>query len=324
MATKSGEAGSEDAGGGVPAAITIVIPAYGVTTMLADALDSVLAQDRGDWRAIVVDDGDARVAPYVEPYLADPRIRFLRTDNGGLPTARNRAIAVSDTPYVALLDGDDMLEPDFVSSMIAAIEASPRIGFATGDATFFGADRVGERFSSYCAQALPATLERVIRREFNIFGLTAMRREAIEGIGGFDTGLKSSEDLDAWIRLLAAGWELAYVPRPLARYRRREGQMSGNTPVMLRTAHAVMDKARRELAGRPEAAAAGEMCARIERDMAVEDAFARIAAGDSRAGVAELVRLGVDNRSPRWRRAMRLMRIAPFLAPLLLKIRERV
>lgn len=324
MTTQSGEVRAGQQRDAEMAAMTIVIPAYGVTAMLADALDSVLAQDRSDWRAIVVDDGDARVAPYVAPYLADPRISFLQTDNGGLPTARNRAIAASSTPYVALLDGDDILEPDFVSSMIAAIEASPKIGFATGDATFFGADRVGERFSSYCAQALPATLDRVIRREFNIFGLTAMRREAIEGIGGFDTSLKSSEDLDAWIRLLAAGWELAYVPRPLARYRRREGQMSGNVPVMLRTAHAVMDKARRDLVGRPEEAAAEAMCAVIERDMAVEDAFARIAAGDSRAGVAELVRLGVGERSPRWGWALRLMRIAPFLAPLLLKIRERV
>lgn len=324
MTTQSGEVRNGQALDAGTAAMTIVIPAYGVTTMLADALDSVLAQDRDDWRAIVVDDGDSRVAPYVAPYLADPRIRFLQTDNGGLPTARNRAVAASGTPYVALLDGDDMLEPDFVSAMIEAIEASPKIGFATGDATFFGADRVGERFSSWCPQVLPATLERVIRREFNIFGLTAMRREAIEGIGGFDASLKSSEDLDAWIRLLAAGWELAYVPRPLARYRRREGQMSGNTPVMLRTAHAVMDKARRELAGRPEAVAADAMCAAIERDMAVEEAFRRIAAGDSRAGIAELVRLGVGARSPRWRRALRLMRIAPFLAPLLLKIRERV
>ena len=324
MTTQSGEVRGGPASDAEAAAMTIVIPAYGVTNMLADALDSVLAQDRPDWRAIVVDDGDARVAPYVEPYLADPRISFLQTDNGGLPTARNRAIAASSTPYVALLDGDDMLEPDFVSAMIAAIEASPNIGFATGDATFFGADRAGERFSSYCAQALPATLERVIRREFNIFGLTAMRREAIEDIGGFDASLKSSEDLDAWIRLLAAGWELAYVPRPLARYRRRAGQMSGNVPVMLRTAHAVMDKARRDLAGRPEAAAAEAMCGAIERDMAVEDAFRRIAAGDRSAGVAELVRLGVGDRSPRWRRALRLMRMAPFLAPLLLKIRERV
>lgn len=324
MGTPTAESGRETGAAMPPAAITIIIPAYGVTDMLGDALDSVLAQDRPDWNAIVVDDGDARVAGHVAPYLSDPRIRLLQTDNGGLPTARNRAIAASSTPYVALLDGDDILEPDFVSAMIAAIEASPRIGFATGDATFFGADRVGERFSAWCPQALPATLERVIRREFNIFGLTAMRREAIDAIGGFDTSLRSSEDLDAWIRLLAAGWELAYVPRPLARYRRREGQMSGNTPVMLRTAHAVMSKARDHLAGRPEAEAATWMIARIEHDMAIEQAFARVKAGQVRAGVADLVRLGIGARSPRWALALGIMRIAPFLAPLLLKIRERV
>jgi glycosyltransferase involved in cell wall biosynthesis len=258
------------------------------------------------------------------PYLADPRIRLLETDNGGLPTARNRAIAASTTRYVALLDGDDMLEPDFVSSMIAAIEASPRIGFATGDATYFGADRVGELFSSYCPQAAPPSLEKLIRREFNIFGLTAMRREAIEAIGGFDTSLRSSEDLDAWIRLMAAGWELAYVPRPLARYRRREGQMSGNTRVMLETALTVMNKARDLLAGRPEAAAADEICRRIEQDQAIEAAFQRVADGAVRAGVAELVRLGVGTRSPRWKKALLVMRIAPFLAPWLLRLRERV
>ena len=319
METQSGDEGSRSG----RAAITIVIPAYGVTDMLADALDSVIAQDRGDWEAIVVDDGDKRVAPHVAPYLADPRIRFLQTDNGGLPTARNRAIAASTTPYVALLDGDDMFEPDFVTAMIAALEASPRIGFATGDATFFGSDRVGELFSTYCSQALPATLERVIRREFNIFGLTAMRREAIEGIGGFDTSLRSSEDLDAWIRLLAADWELAYVPRPLARYRRREGQMSGDTLTMFQTAIAVTAKAERDLAGRPEQAVAAEMCRKLTREMAIEQAFARVAGGDGGA-IGDLVAFGVGDRSPRWRWALRLMRLAPFLAPWLLRVRDRM
>lgn len=324
MATQTGDGPENAADGAEPATMTIIIPSYGVGPMLGDALDSVLAQTRSDWQAIVVDDGDSRVAAFVAPYLADRRIRFLQTDNGGLPTARNRAIAASSTRYVALLDGDDMLEPDFVASMIAAIEPSPRIGFATGDATFFGADRVGERFSAWCPQEAPPTLERVIRRQFNIFGLTAMRREAIEGIGGFDTSLTSTEDLDAWIRLLSAGWELAHVPRPLARYRRRQGQMSGNRSVMLRTAHAVMDKARRDLAGRPEATAAAEMCVQIEHDMAIEDGFARLRAGDVRAAVDDLVRLGVGERSPRWGKALRLMRIAPFLAPWLLRMRERI
>lgn len=305
-------------------AISILVPAYGVTTMLADALDSLLAQDRGDWEAIVIDDGDARVADHVAPYLADPRIRFVRTDNGGLSTARNRAMAHARAPLIALLDGDDIYEPDYVSAMVTAIEASPAIGLVSCDATYFGVDRVGERFSAYCPQQEPATLDAVIRRRFNVFIAATMRREAIDAIGGFDTSLRSVEDLDAWMKIIEAGWELAYVPRPLARYRRREGQMSSNVKVMLESAHMVFDNARTRLGFRPEAAAADAMCRAIERDMEAAQGFALIREGKPRAGVAMLIRGGVGDRGAHWRIALGLMRIAPFLAAPLLRWRGNI
>ncbi|MFD2498853.1 glycosyltransferase [Rhizorhabdus histidinilytica] len=58
----------------------------------------MLAQDRTDWEIVVIDDGDRDAAAHVAPYLADPRIRFLETDNGGPSTARNRAMATVTTP----------------------------------------------------------------------------------------------------------------------------------------------------------------------------------------------------------------------------------
>lgn len=305
-----------------PAAVTVVIPAYRVGAMLRDAIDSVLAQDRTDWEIVVIDDGDRDAAAHVAPYLADPRIRFLETDNGGPSTARNRAMATATTPYVALLDGDDVYEPDFLSSMIAAIEASPKIGFVTCDAIFFGADRIGERFSAYCPQELPATLERVLRRQFNVCVPTVIRREAIMGIGGFDTGIISSEDFDGWIRLLEAGWELAYVPRPLARYRRRANQASRNSGGMLRTALTVTRRAGERLAGRPEAKAAEEMCDHIERQIVIDDAFAQLEQGRVKAALEGFDRAGLDRLTPRWRRVLRIIRVAPFLTPLLLRLRR--
>lgn len=306
------------------AAITVIIPAYGVTTMLADALDSVLAQTRTDWEAIVIDDGDKRVADHVAPYLSDPRIRFLQTENGGLPTARNRALAVATTPYVSLLDGDDKYRPDYLATMIETLEASPRIGFATADATYFGSERVGEAFSTYAPQQMPATLERVMRRQFNVFVLVAMRREAIEGIGGFDQSLKSCEDLDAWIRLLEAGWELAYIPRPLAHYRRHAQQMSRNTPVMLGTQIEVMTKAEARLKGRAECIVAGEMRVRLGQEKAFEEALLRIANGEVRGGIDDLRRQGVGQRSTGWRVALAATYAVPSLAPLLLRLRFRL
>ena len=322
MTTQSGPTASDaQLDGFALPAISIIVPAYGVTTMLADALDSLIAQDRGDWEAIVIDDGDARVAEYVAPYAHDPRIRFVQTDNGGLSTARNRAMAHARAPLIALLDGDDIYEPGYVSAMIAAIGASPTIGLVSCDATYFGADRVGERFSAHCPQNVPATLEAVIRRRFNVFITATMRREAILGAGGFDTSLRSVEDLDAWLRIIEAGWELAYVAEPLARYRRRPGQMSSNVKVMLESAHKVFDHARARLATRPEAAAANDMCMAIERDIEAEAGLAQIRAGDARAGVAMLARAGVGDRGLHWRIALALMRVLPGLARPLLRAR---
>ena len=113
-------------------AISVIVPAYGMETMLSDALDSLLAQDRSDWEAIVIDDGDARIAAAIAPYAADSRIRFVQTENGGLPTARNRAIAIARAPLISLLDGDDAYRPTHISKMVAAIEQSPTIVVVVG------------------------------------------------------------------------------------------------------------------------------------------------------------------------------------------------
>lgn len=305
-------------------AISVIIPAYGVGGMLADALDSLLAQDRDDWEAIVIDDGDARIADAIAPYSGEPRIRFIQTDNGGLPTARNRAIAQARAPLISLLDGDDAYQPGYISKMIAAVEASPKIGLACCDATYFGYDRVGERFSAYCAQELPATLERVLRREFNIFICTTIRREAILAIGGFDPALKSVEDLDAWLRLLEAGWQVAYVAEPLARYRRRPGQMSSNNLVMHQSAMTVFDRAAQRLAGRPEQAVAIEMTQHSARLLEIERGIRKIRDGAVDDGIALLHNADIRKHSLRWRLAITLMRIAPRLAGPLIRFRDRV
>ena len=304
------------------AVVTVIVPAYAVGAMIRDAMRSLQAQDFPSWVAVVIDDGDPAAAQYVVPFLTDTRFRFLRTDNGGLSLARNRGMHEAVTPFVALLDGDDMLEPDFLSSLLAVFEKSPAIGFVTCDATYFGEDRQGELFSSYCPQDLPPSLDAVLRRRFNVFSQTVMRREAVFGIGGFDVKLKASEDLDAWIRLLENGWELGYVPRPLVRYRRHKGQTTRNVLAMLQTTLVVMQNARERLQGRPEEATATEMCAHIEKEMEVASAFELLHRGSVSAAIGEFDRIGVDMVSPRWRAVLRLLKIAPFLAGPLLKLRR--
>src|SRR5688572_9357825 len=112
--------------------VAVIVPAYGVAHLLGEALDSLQAQSMTDWECLVIDDG-ARddVAGAVAPYLADPRIRILATDNRGVAGASNRAVAASSAPYVALLDGDDLYRPHYLARTAAALDADPQARLVT-------------------------------------------------------------------------------------------------------------------------------------------------------------------------------------------------
>ena len=306
-------------------AISVIVPAYGVADLLGEALASIQAQSFADWEAIVVDDGmGAAVAAAAAPFQDDPRIKLLQTDNGGVSLARNRAIHHAKAPLIALLDGDDIYEPEYLATMIAAIEADPGLGFVSCDATYFGAaERAGQRFSQRTPQSPPVTLDRVLRREFNCFTACTLRRAAFDAIGGFDATLRTAEDFDLWIRLLEAGWGGAYVPLPLVRYRRRPGSLSSQTLSMMKCVVRVYRGAAARMAGRPEAAIADAMRATIERAIAHEEGDALVRAGKAREGIALLRQANLDGKSLRWRVALGVMRAAPVLARPILEWRAR-
>ena len=304
-------------------AISVIVPAYGVAHLLHEALGSLQAQDFGDWEAIVIDDGAPdNVAAAFTPFVDDARFRLMQTDNRGIAMARNRAIATARAPLIAFLDGDDIYQPDYLSTMTAAIAADPAIGFVTCDAIYFGTpDREGQPFSKFSAQAGALTLDRVLSREFNVFIGCVLRRAAFDEIDGFDTSLHSAEDLDLWIRLLETGWSGACVRRPLCRYRRRPGSLSWNKLSLLTSAEQVYRNAANRLAGRPEVATAMRMLNAVRREISWIEGEELIRAGRAREGIAVLTDAGADQRSLRWRLAMPLMRAIPPLAPLLVQLR---
>ncbi len=303
--------------------LSVLVPAYGVAQYLGDALRSLQAQSCEAWEAIVVDDGAPDdVAGAVAPFANDPRIRLLKTDNGGLSVARNRAAAIARAPWVSLLDGDDIYEPTYIQAMLAAVERDPGLDFVTCDATYFGADRAGQLFSAYHSQAAELTLATVLNRTFNVFVGCTVRREALLAVGGFDERLRSVEDLDLWIRLLAAEYRGKSLPEPLVRYRRRAGSLSSDGAAMRQAAREVYFRATALLDGRPEQADAQNALARLDDEQSWHDGEELILAGDVREGLTLMH--GAEHRSVRWQIAMPVMRLFPALAKLILRVRERL
>jgi glycosyltransferase involved in cell wall biosynthesis len=82
--------------------VSVIVPAYGVAHLVGDALRSLRAQSFADWEAIVIDDGSPDdVGGACAPIASDPRVRVMLTDNRGVASARNRAIAAARAPYLA-------------------------------------------------------------------------------------------------------------------------------------------------------------------------------------------------------------------------------
>ncbi len=101
--------------------VSIITPLYNGEKYVGKTIESVMAQSYPDWEMIVVNDGskDNSEAIVLEYASKDPRIKYVKQENGGSASARNNGIRRAEGQYIALLDADDLWEPDFLKKQIA-------------------------------------------------------------------------------------------------------------------------------------------------------------------------------------------------------------
>lgn len=305
--------------------VAVIVPAYGVAHLVGEALASLQAQHFADWECVVIDDGAPDdVAGAVAPFLADPRIRFVATENQGVSAARNTAIAATSAPLVALLDGDDRLRPEYLAATVPLLEADPSIRLATCNAWLFGAvprerpcfpGRDGDRYGA---------LGEVLDRSFMVYIGTTFRRADFEAVGGFDTTMAQAEDFDLWVRLMALGGRAHYIGQMLGEYRVRSNSASAHADRMLLGNLKVYEKARATLpADAPEQKLIDRLIAETQRALDFEHAIDRVVDGDIAGGLDQLRQVRALVGGPVWALSFALWRLAPGLARPMLSWRRR-
>lgn len=106
-------------------AITVIVPGFDVAPYVREALDSLRAQTRRDWLALLVDDGsgDDTAAIFDDAARGDDRFRVVRHhEQRGLSAARNSGLDLVQTPFLGFLDGDDRLRPDALARLVGTLE----------------------------------------------------------------------------------------------------------------------------------------------------------------------------------------------------------
>ncbi len=104
--------------------VSVIVPVYQVEAYLPRCLDSILAQTFQDYELILVDDGTKDNCPAIMQDYAerDSRIVQLHKENGGLSSARNAGLDVARGEYIAFVDSDDYVAPNWLEDAVRAAE----------------------------------------------------------------------------------------------------------------------------------------------------------------------------------------------------------
>lgn len=100
--------------------VSIVVPVYCAEKYLKLTLDSILKQTYKNFELLLVDDGSTDGSGDIcDSYSTeDSRIRVFHNPNSGASRARNFGVAQAKGTYLVFVDADDLLESDFLSTMI--------------------------------------------------------------------------------------------------------------------------------------------------------------------------------------------------------------
>ncbi|HMD51643.1 MAG TPA: glycosyltransferase family A protein [Solirubrobacteraceae bacterium] len=194
--------------------VTVAITCFNYGAFVRAAVDSALAQEGGEPRVVVVDDGSTDAHTLAELARLPPQVEVIRQPNAGVAAARNAALARARTPYSLVLDADDRLTPPAITLLRGPLERDPTLGFAYGLMRFFGAWEGVLRLPPYDPY-------RLLFRH-NIGSTALMRRELVEDVGGFDPWFSGYEDWEFWIHALSLGWRGRRVDEVTLLYRRHE------------------------------------------------------------------------------------------------------
>ena len=202
------------------ARISVVVPTRDRASVIHHALHTILSSDHTDFELVVVDQSaDGQTDAALGPFMADPRLRYLRDVSVGKSAGLNAGIRAARGALVAMTDDDCQVPPDWLRQIETAFAVDRRIGIVFGNVLPAPQDRAEGRIPSYVRQQPFVALG--IRDKNQVEGLgacMAVRRSVWQSLGGFDEMLgvgarfHAGEEGDFALRALLAGHWIHETP----------------------------------------------------------------------------------------------------------------
>ncbi len=183
---------------------SVIIPAYNAASTIKQTIEAVARQDyEGEVEIIVVDDGSTDKTP--EIIQSFKNVRYLRQENAGPASARNRGARTAASQVLCFTDSDCVPLSNWIRELVAPLSdekiAAVAGSYDIANPEFILARMIHQEIIFRHKYLMPES-----PKSFGSYNF-CIRRNAFETLGGFNTEYchASGEDNDLAYRLLKSG-----------------------------------------------------------------------------------------------------------------------
>lgn len=208
--------------------VSVIVPTYNAAAYIEEATGSALAQTLSNIEVLVFDNASTDDTPARMRGIEDPRLVYSYHErNVGFCGNVTRGLKVARGRYVMVLGADDVLEPDFLSSAVARMDAAPEAALLHGGATWIdsnGSSRGGftGRWPERCdgAEAFALCFE-----EGFCFSTVLCRGDDARALAPMPEEWGAISDTWLFVKLCLRG-DALFLPEAKVRYRVHEKSLS--------------------------------------------------------------------------------------------------
>lgn len=202
--------------------LTVVVPYYNMGAYIDETINSILKTDYNEKEIIIVNDGstESHSIEKLKSYRNKPGITILDVSNGGLAKSRNLGAQSANGEFLAFLDADDTVQPEYYSRAITIFKQYSNVHFAGCWVKYFGSS--SNIWPAFQPEAPVILYHNLVNSSSLIY-----KREAFLSGGKNDSTMtfQGLEDYDSVISLLSSGFGGVAIPEILFNYRIRQDSM---------------------------------------------------------------------------------------------------
>ena len=207
------------------ALLTVVIPCYNLGAYLAECITSVLKASYKPLQILIVNDGstDEKTLAVLNDLAKHDRITVMHKKNEGLASARNDGAQQVRGRYLAFLDADDKVAPDYYEKAVYVLNRYENVFFAGAWAQYF--ENSHNVWPAFPPQPPYALAHNPVNSSALVY-----KTVAFMSAGRNDRALEYGlEDYESVISMLSSGYNGTVLPETLFHYRVRSGSMIRRT-----------------------------------------------------------------------------------------------